>query len=79
MAFLSDQFRRLLEAAKAIDLDNRMTREQLVSAIVRRPKCQWNDHRRPPRDLMINPWPKTRPVPATPSLVAIRPAQSADS
>jgi len=59
-AFLSDHFDRLLEAAKAIDLDIRMTREQLVSALLETQSANGmttDAHAR----LMITRGPKTRP------------------
>ena len=59
-AFLSDHFDRLLEAAKAIDLDIGMTREQLVSALLETQSVNGmttDAHAR----LMITRGPKTRP------------------
>lgn len=59
-AFLSDHFDRLLEAAKAIDLDIGMTREQLVSALLETQSANGmttDAHAR----LMITRGPKTRP------------------
>ena len=59
-AFLSDHFDRLFEAAKAIDLDIGMTREQLVSALLETQSANGmttDAHAR----LMITRGPKTRP------------------